>query len=119
MMATDRVPPGSRLEREARRVAAEILGVPNEPDPEEVRKAWRQRCKEYHPDRNRDDPQAQQRFILLECAYRLLSGTEPCEAILRIAAKRLGGEDAAERPGEKYDLDNAWGHFLWWRDRFF
>jgi len=101
-------------EADARRRAGEVLGVDEAATPDELRQAWRRACFTTHPDQNPGDPDAQRRFRLVNCAYRLLVEGTPCEELL--------GESSG--PGEKpvdgkHDLDNDWAFFLWWRDRFF
>lgn len=49
------------------------LGLMPEASEEEIRKAWKRLAKEWHPDRNPDDPQAEARFKSLHEAYRVLS----------------------------------------------
>jgi len=99
-------------EREAAlRAARQVLGVAEDASESEVRSAWRQACLRYHPDRN---PEGHDRYVLLECAYRLLTEGRPCPALEKMAAKSK--EDGKR---SDYDLDNPWGMFLWWRDRFF
>jgi len=76
--------------------------------------AYRRAAMKYHPDHNRDDPEANQKFTLVKCAYELLANNRPCDKLLdEIASWSSAAED------EKYNLDNLWGHFLWWREKFF
>lgn len=50
----------------------QILGVARSADDAEIKKAYRKRAKDLHPDRNRDDPKAQDRFSELNGAYEIL-----------------------------------------------
>lgn len=52
-----------------------ILGVHRRASQAEVRKAYKQMAKEFHPDKNQD-PGAQERFIEITKAYELLSDPE-------------------------------------------
>jgi curved DNA-binding protein CbpA len=81
---------------------------------DELKSAWRRACKEHHPDRNPDDPAAGKRFAVLNCAYQFLAVGHPCQEILREAA-----EDKSSPQEEEKRPDDSWGHFLWWRDKFF
>ena len=50
----------------------EILGVSKDATPEEMKRAFRRRAMECHPDQNQDDPDAEERFKELQEAYRIL-----------------------------------------------
>jgi len=102
-----------RREMEGREVARRILGVGPDASPQELKGAWRKACKENHPDRNPADCDAGRRFAAINCAYRLLAYGEPCDTLTEDNPAEYATEDG------KYKLDNAWGLFLWWRDRFF
>jgi DnaJ-class molecular chaperone len=50
----------------------QVLGVARSASEDELKKAYRKRAKELHPDRNRDDPKAQDRFAELNSAYEIV-----------------------------------------------
>jgi len=54
----------------------EILGVARDADETTIKKAFRQRAMELHPDRNREDPHAEEKFKELGEAYQVLSDPE-------------------------------------------
>lgn len=54
----------------------EILGIDRNADQAAIKKAYRKLAKKYHPDTNKDDPQAEQRFKELTEAYTVLSDPE-------------------------------------------
>ncbi|NQT01087.1 MAG: DnaJ domain-containing protein [Planctomycetes bacterium] len=97
----------------ARHAASQILEVREGVSQTELKKAYRRASLKYHPDHNQGDSDANKKFILVKCAYELLAEDKPCPALL---------EEINDWPGvpddDKYRLDNQWGHFLWWRDKF-
>ena len=50
-----------------------ILGVPRSASEKEIKSAYRKLAKELHPDRNKDNPKAAERFSQVTGAYDLLS----------------------------------------------
>jgi hypothetical protein len=99
---------------EARKAACKILQVEENADKKELKKAYRRAAVQYHPDHNGNTVEANRRFTLVRCAYELLAYDKPCERILSEIDSWPGVPD-----DNKYKLDNPWGHFLWWRDKFF
>jgi len=99
---------------EARKAACRVLGVSEDANKKELKKAYRKASMKYHPDHSQDDADAAKKFVLIKCAYELLAQDKPCPQLLEeINAWEGVPED------DKYKLDNPWGHFLWWRDKFF
>jgi len=54
----------------------EILGVSKDTDAKEIKKAYRRVAMKYHPDRNPDDPNADDKFKEASEAYEVLSDAE-------------------------------------------
>jgi hypothetical protein len=99
---------------EARKAASKILDVSESANINELKKAYRKAATRYHPDHNGNTPEANKKFVLIKCAYELLAFDKPCDKLL---------EEINSWPGMpedgKYRIDNPWGHFLWWREKFF
>jgi len=104
----------TRLEIEARRIAMDILGVDESASSEKIKSAWRRACRETHPDRNPSDPDAPRKFRVVNCAYRLITDGIACKDLLD---ESNGPQNSPS--DSKYNLENAWGLFLWWREKFF
>ena len=99
---------------EARKAACRILDVNEDASKKNLTKAYRRAAIKYHPDHNRDDPDAHKKFILVKCAYELLAKDKPCPELLKKISIWQGVPEDT-----KYKLDNLWGHFCWWREKFF
>ena len=57
----------------AKRDYYEILEVPKNASSEEIKKAYRKKAIEYHPDKNPDDKNAEEKFKEAAEAYEVLS----------------------------------------------
>lgn len=99
---------------EARKAASKILDVSESANINELKKAYRKAATIYHPDHNGNTPEANKKFVLIKCAYELLAFDKPCDKLL---------EEINSWPcvpaDSKYKIDNPWGHFLWWLEKFF
>jgi len=99
---------------EARRMACKVLDVDEMADKGELKKAYRRASLKFHPDHNPNDSEAHKKFVLIKCAYELLTEDKPCEELLEEIKSWSGVPE-----DDKYKLNNLWGHFLWWREKFF
>jgi molecular chaperone DnaJ len=64
----------------------EVLGVAKNADADAIKKAYRALARRHHPDRNPDDPAAEERFKEVQDAYDLLSDAERREQYDRFGA---------------------------------
>ena len=55
----------------------QVLGLDADASTEQIRLAYRHRAHEWHPDRNPDNPRAEERFKKLAEAYQTLTQTVP------------------------------------------
>jgi len=69
----------------------EILGVPRDADEAALKKAYRRLALEFHPDRNSDDPEAEDKFKELSEAYAVLSDPQKRAAYDRFGHAGVGG----------------------------
>ncbi len=54
----------------------EVLGVSRNASLDEIKRAYRKLARQYHPDVNKDDPEAEEKFKLINEAYQTLSDPE-------------------------------------------
>lgn len=69
----------------------ELLGVSRSAGAEEIKKAYRRRARELHPDANPDDPTAEDRFKELARAYEVLSDPDQRARYDQFGEAGLGG----------------------------
>lgn len=60
-----------------------VLGVKRDASAEDIKRAYRRLAKAHHPDRNREDPRAQDKFSALNSAYEILGDQEKRRAFDR------------------------------------
>jgi molecular chaperone DnaJ len=81
----------------------DTLGVPKNASQDEIKKAYRKLARQYHPDKNAGDKEAEERFKEVQTAYDALSDTEK-----RKQYDRFGSQNG--RPGAggvTYDFGGA------------
>lgn len=78
----------------------EVLGVSREASADEIRKAFRQLAVKYHPDRNKDNPEAEEKFKEIAEAYDVLSNPEKRQKYNQFGHQAPGGAS-----GGGYDFD--------------
>ncbi|GGL55647.1 molecular chaperone DnaJ [Wenxinia marina] len=83
----------------AKRDYYDVLGVAKGASPEEIKKAYRTKAKELHPDRNKDDPKAEAAFKDVNEAYDCLKDEQKKAAYDRFGHAAFDGGMGAARGG--------------------
>ncbi|MDX1648727.1 MAG: molecular chaperone DnaJ [Myxococcota bacterium] len=77
----------------------EVLGVSRGASPEDLKKAYRRLALQYHPDRNPDDPTAEERFKEASEAYAVLADPEKRRQYDRFGHEGVGMGGPGGFPG--------------------
>ncbi len=83
-----------------------ILGVSRDADEKEIKKAFRRLAREYHPDMNKGDKSAEEKFKEVNEAYEVLSDKEKRSRYDQLGADWQSWQHAGRRP-EDFD----WGRW--------
>lgn len=75
-----------------------VIGVARDADQATIKKAYKKRARQYHPDLNPDDETAAKRFAALAEAYEVLSNPETRGSYDRSARVDTGGSTVAPPP---------------------
>ena len=76
-----------------------VLGISPGADDETLKKAYRQKCKQYHPDLHPDDPDAEEHFKEVQAAY---------SEIMR--RKQGGGQSYSQGSAGSHPRQNGYGY---------
>ena len=93
----------------------EVLGVSKSDTDEEIRKGFRKKAMEFHPDRNKN-PDAEARFKEINEAYQVLSDPNKRAQYNRFGAAGMGSNGGFDRPFEGFDVFGGFGDIF---DSFF
>jgi molecular chaperone DnaJ len=83
-----------------------ILGVEQGAEADVIKKAYRKQALQYHPDRNPDDKEAEEKFKQVAEAYDVLSDPEKRQIYDRY------GEEGLRGRGYQPNMDDLFSHFM-------
>src|SRR6202012_3008315 len=89
----------------------EVLGVERTADDGVLKNAYRKLAMQYHPDRNPNNPEAEERFKQCSEAYQVLSDPDKRAAYDRYGVAGVNGAGAGGFPGG-VDLGDIFGDFF-------
>ncbi|OOY04056.1 molecular chaperone DnaJ [Thioclava sp. F28-4] len=95
----------------AKRDYYDVLGTAKGASAEEIKKAYRKKAKELHPDRNSDNPEAEAQFKEVNEAYDVLKDAEKKAAYDRFGHAAFEGGMGGGRPGGGYGGAGGQGDF--------
>jgi molecular chaperone DnaJ len=106
------------VETVSKRDYYEVLGVGRNAGDQEIKGAYRELAKKYHPDRNPDNPTAEERFKEASEAYSVLSDQQKRAAYDRFGHAGVQGAAAGGQTGNPEDLGDILGDFFGFGDIF-
>ncbi len=96
----------------------EVLGVSKEANDQEIKVAYRKLALQYHPDRNPDNPDAEEKFKECSEAYSVLSDAQKRAAFDRHGHAGLQGASGGFNPEAFTDFSDILGDFFGFGDLF-
>lgn len=100
----------------------EVLGVAREADEQTIKSAYRKLALKYHPDRNRDDPEAEEKFKEASEAYSVLCDGQKRAQYDRFGHSAFGGGagngGGGFDPSVFADFSDIFGDFFGFGDLF-
>jgi len=88
-----------------------ILGVDKSASPENIKKAYRKLAMKYHPDRNKSNKEAEEKFKEISEAYAVLSDTEKKKQYDMFGAEGFQQRYSQDDIFSSYDFSNIFKEF--------
>lgn len=82
-----------------------VLGVEKDATDEQIKEGFKRRSKKYHPDRNKTDPKAKEKFEKIVNAYELLKDPE------RRRMYDLTGDEDPSAQQQQHGFNGGFGGF--------
>ncbi len=96
----------------------ELLGVGRDAGKQEIKGSYRKMALKYHPDRNPDNPEAEEKFKLAAEAYSVLSDRQKRSNYDRFGHDGLSGMQGGFDPSQFGDFADIFGDFFGFGDLF-
>ena len=88
----------------------DILGVDKSSTPEQIKKAYRKKAIQFHPDKNPDNKEAEEKFKEAAEAYEILSNPEKKQRYDQFGHAGMGGQGGFGGGGGM-NMDDIFSHF--------
>ena len=95
----------------AKRDYYEVLGVAKNATKDDIKKAYRKLAIQYHPDKNPDDKDAEEKFKEATEAYEILSDDEKRKAYDQYGFAGVDSMGGGFNPNQFHDFDDIFGDF--------
>jgi molecular chaperone DnaJ len=89
----------------------EVLGVSKSASPEEIKKAYRKKAIQYHPDKNQGDKEAEEKFKEAAEAYEVLSNSEKKQRYDQFGHAGMNGGAGGGFGGGFSDIEDIFSSF--------
>ena len=102
----------SRIDNVAKIDFYELLGVSRDASDQEIKTAYRKLAMQHHPDRNPDNPDAEDKFKEASEAYQVLSDADKRAAYDRYGHAGLSGGGGGNPFAGAQDIGDIFGDFF-------